>query len=174
MSFKVSVQYHHRKLWSDEDMCKCSTQSTSFSIDFETLRDKRLETLNQVTAFEELLGYLLDSMIMPHLYSNKCKLYIMLRSCLEVLNKTLTVTQLCSPTCSNTFKSQPIGFVNDQLKQLILANCETIKFLKLNFISTGVVRNLKVLDVICSVCHKVKSSVEKYLVHIKYWQVTGY
>ena len=170
--------YRHRKLWSDDDMCKCSTQTMSFSVDFETLWDKRLETMNQASGFEELLGYLLDSMIMPQLYCNKHKLYIMLHSCLQVLEKALSVTctQLHSEcyTTLITFKSQPIGFINDELKQVILENLEMIKLLKLNFISSGVVTNLKVLDVISSVSRKVKSSVEKYLVHIKYWQVIGY
>ena len=133
--------------------------------------------MNQASGFEELLGYLLDSMIMPQLNHNKCKLYIMLHSCLQVLEKALSVTctQLCLEcyTTHITFKSQPIGFVNDELKQIILENLEMIKLLKLKFISSGVT-NPKVLDVVSSISHKVKSSVEKYLVHIKYWQVIGY
>ena len=46
--------------------------------------------------------------------------------------------------------------------------------LKNDFITEGKVTNPKLLDVTLRVCQKVKKYIEKYLVHIKYWQILGY
>ena len=45
---------------------------------------------------------------------------------------------------------------------------------KNDFMTEGKVTNPKLLDVTLRVCQKVKKYIEKYLVHIKYWQILGY
>ena len=64
MSFHVVIHKSKRK-WSNDDLFCSLTQTTTFSTDFEKLHKKRTKTLNQIDAAIELLGYFLDSTVMP-------------------------------------------------------------------------------------------------------------
>ena len=64
--------------------------------------------------------------------------------------------------------------VFNKLCTVIKENIVCIEILKNDFVTEGKVTNPKLLDVTCRVCQKVKRYIEKYLVHIKYWQILGY
>ena len=70
MSFCVVI-YQSKRNWSNDDMCHFLTQTTSFSIDFETLQEKRDKVLNQVNASVELLEYLCDFTVLPQSFDDK-------------------------------------------------------------------------------------------------------
>ena len=88
MLFHVVV-YKSKRNWTNADMCHSLTQTTSFSTDFETIQEKRDNTLNQVNASVELLEYLFDSTVLPQLFDDKCALCTFLQSSLKVFNKLL-------------------------------------------------------------------------------------
>ena len=75
--------------------------------------------------------------------------------------------------CVLVYKSKR-NWTNAVLFTLIKENIICIKKLKNDFITEGKVTNPKLLDVTLRVCQKVKKHIEKYLVHIKYWQILGY
>ena len=52
-----------KEIGTNTDMCHSLTQKTSFSTDFETIQEKRDNTLNQVNTSVELLEYLFDSTV---------------------------------------------------------------------------------------------------------------
>ena len=163
--------YQSKRHWSNDDMCHSLTQTTSFSTDFETLQRKRDNTLNQVNASVEPLEYLCDSTVLPQSFNDKFTMCTFLQSSLKVLNKLLKVIfGKQTDSTSATMES----FTNNELFTVIKGNIVYIKILKNDFVTEGKVTNPKLLDVICRVCQKVKRYIEKYLVHIKYWQILGY
>ena len=166
MSFHVVV-YKYKRNWTNDDMCHSLTQTTSFSTDFKTLQEKRDNTLNQVNASIELLEYLCDSTVLPQMFKNKFAVCTFLQSSLKVFNKLLKVI-FCKG--SNSTCTTMESFINNELCTVIKENIVCIEILKNDFVTEGKVTNPKLLDVTC----KVKRYIEKYLVHIKYWQILGY
>ena len=152
-------------------MCHSLTQTTSFSTDFKTIQEKRDNTLNQVNASVELLEYLFDSTVLPQSFDDKCTLCTFLQSSLKVFKKLLKI--IFGQWTDSTSATMEY-FINNELFTLINENIVCIKKLKNDFITEGKVTNPKLLDVTLRVCQKVKKYIEKYLVHIKYWQILGY
>ena len=83
MSFHVVI-YKLKRKWLNDDLCCLLTQTTTFSTDFEKLHEKRTKTLNQTDAAIELLGYFLDSTVMPQHYGDKLSMCKMLQASLKV------------------------------------------------------------------------------------------
>ena len=127
--------------------------------------------LNQVNASVEHLEYLFDSTVLPQLFNDKFALCTFLQSSSKVFNKLLKIIfGKQTDSTSATMES----FINNELFTVIKENIVCIKMLKNNFVMEGKVTNPKLLDFTCRVCQNVKRYIEKYLVHIKYWQILGY
>ena len=170
MSFHIVV-YRSKRNWSNDDIYHSLTQTTSFSTDFKTLQEKRDNMLNQVNTSIELLEYLCDSTVLPQSFEDKFAVCTFLQSSLKVFKKLL---KLIFGKGSNSTSTTTESFISNELFTVTKENIVCIEILKNDFVTEGKVTNPKHLDIYMQSLPKSQRYIEKYLVHIKYWQILGY
>ena len=59
-------------MWTNDDTSfPCSTQTTKFSVDFESIKEKKITCSQGVAGCIEILDYMRDSLILPMYYVHK-------------------------------------------------------------------------------------------------------
>ena len=74
-------------MWTDDDMFPCSTQTTKFSVDFESIKEKKITCSQGVAGCIEILDYIRHSLILPMCYEHKKHILAFLLNLHKVLQR---------------------------------------------------------------------------------------